>query len=421
MQATTKRQQLTQFILPTVLFYLIALPLILSGYELGRAHYDQLHFHLPVIQGFIQQLDFSDYHAATTPGYHAVMALIGRYFDDSLMVLQLFNSLITLGLILYLYRYLTTKFSQTTSLVLLLPVIFSIYILPTGVWLAPDNLSQLLLAWLMINISQLQLNKRHLITIAAVLALAVITRQTFIWLALLLGVAGLSHCYINQTSKTAWLKINSLILLTTLPAFLLLLSFVVLWQGLVPPSFQHIHQHISPSAPAFFFTLFAFYGLFYLPVIYTNLKQQLQPRWFILGACVGFTCAILVDSNYSIEAGRFSGFWNFVKRAPTIEQKSLLIILMSTIGAGLFFALVKTIALKQRIILLTASFAFIMTITVNQFVYERYYAGFIYILLFMILVNSPQQNPPSITKLLSPLFLALFNLGILIIGLKLLA
>jgi len=76
-------------LLSILAFYVPALPLILLDYNAGRAFTDQHFGHLPTIMAFAEQLDFSDYRSATTPGYHALIALFAKFFSQNVIFLKL--------------------------------------------------------------------------------------------------------------------------------------------------------------------------------------------------------------------------------------------------------------------------------------------------------------------------------------------
>jgi hypothetical protein len=406
-------------VLPVVVFYLLALPLILMGYSQGRAFFDQSHFHLPVIEAFVKQFDFSDYHAATTPGYHAVLAGVAKVFGSNESLLKLVSSLFSAGLIALLASYLCQSFDRLKTLVLLLPLIFSIYFLPAGVWLLPDNLAWLSVAVILLRASQLPLTKQHYILMGLVLFGAVLVRQSNLWLAAIIWASALSAAFFEKRNVIV------IAVIATLPAFCLLFAISQYWGGLVPPSFQNIHQHFSFSVPAFFFAAFAFYSLFYLPIIFFSLKQRIDWRWIAIGALIGFSVALGVDTDYNRAAGRFSGLWNFVKLAPVIGHKSVLLIILSTIGGGLYCAMLLLLTKPVRLVIGLSTLAFIVALIPNQFVYERYFSGFIFILLVVFVSHSTRvgHDEKAIIKpprwvWVAPLIFALFNGLILFRGLQ---
>lgn len=383
---------------PVAVFLVIAFTLIIIDHNQGRAYFDHTHFHLPVIKQLIENFDISDYKAATAPGYHLIFAVIGQLTGLNVTLFKLVNALITSLFIGYLSVKLSVNRPPLQVLLLMLPMVLSVYILPSGIWLLPDNLAWFALAWLIFQIKHSPFDNKQLLCIAIVLALAVLVRQTYLWLVSIIWASGISvyiklimnnkqltnkidDSYKNSQNTNSALTYFLKCLLTTLPAFLVLAYLAITWQGLVPPSFQSIHHHISPSAPAFFFALFGVYTTFYIPFFYRQIKNNITIISIIIGAIVGFLSVIFIDSSYDVKAGRFGGLWNIIKIAPSIGDKSLLMVMLSTLGGAVFIVLLRLLNHKERLIILIACIAFVSAMTVNQFVYERYFSGFIYIIL----------------------------------------
>lgn len=376
---------------PVAVFLAIALTLIVIDHNKGRAYFDHTHFHLPVIEGLIKDFDISDYKAATAPGYHLIFASIGQVTGLNITLFKLINALITAVFIAYLCSKLGERFRPIQALLIVLPMVLSVYILPAGVWLLPDNLAWLTVAWLMFQINSSPFTNKQLVYIAIVLALAVFIRQTYLWLTAIVWASGLS-VLIEQfktkpfTNKNGPIAIYPLkCILCTIPAFIVIAYLGITWGGLVPPSFQSIHHHISPSTPAFFFALFAVYTTFYIPIFIRQTRHKITKESILIGAFIGFISVIFIASTYDMKAGRFGGLWNIIKLAPTIGDKSLLMIFLSTLGGVVFTTLIQLLDKKARLILVIASTAFVSAMTVNQFVYERYFSGYIFIVLILLL------------------------------------
>ena len=409
-------------VLTLLAFYSLALPLILLNYNEGRGFYDQWHFHWPVIQAFMQCIDISDYHTASTPGYHIILASLGRLIGPHEVVLKLFSSLFTGLLLAVLARFLSRYFDYRHCLMLLLPVICSLYVFPGGVWLLPDNLAWLTVALLVLLTSDMPISKRHYGLAGLVLISAMSVRQSNLWLAVILwGMALANWCYQRRDNGARYY--NWLAVIVTLPAIVLFYALYVYWGGLVPPSFQKIHQHISYSTPGFFFSLFAVYSVFYLPLMLNTLRHKLsQPyakHWVVCGLVLGFVAVIFVDSDYNHREGRFSGLWNLIKVTPMIGDKSLLLMLLSTLGGGIFTALSLLLKPQQRLVIVLATIAFLLSQIANKFVYERYFSGYIFILLLLFVSRTQVSGEEQANRWLwaGPFVFSLINALILFKGL----
>ncbi|WP_419146705.1 hypothetical protein [Pseudoalteromonas 'SMAR'] len=377
-------------ILTNALFYMLSLPLIILGFNQGRAFSDQQHFHMPTIIHFMKSFDFSDYPAAMTPGYHMLIAIVGMIFTPNEVVLKIAGSIFTALLLAVVAKMLSRTFGGLRATVLILPMIFSIYIFPSGVWLLPDNL-----AWLTVVVSisiatKPLLTKFDFITLGLLLVAAMLVRQPFLWLASLIWAVIIITIYEKEKTYFQAAKYIFWGVVTTLPAFILFYLFTSLWGGVVPPSFQGNHQSISYSSPAFFFSVFFSYSIFFIPLIialYRDVQRECNWRWIFLGALMGFLLAVFPDTSYSRELGRFSGLWNLVQVFPAINEKSLLIILLSTLGGGCFAFMISTLSRRTGFILLSATLAFVTSLMFNKYVFERYVSGFIFIYIYFVISN----------------------------------
>lgn len=409
-------------------FYLLALPMILSGYNSGRAFFDQQHFHLPSVLLFIEQFDFSTYRSATTPGYHALLALFGRFFSADEIFLKLAGSLFSAFFIAVLASQLYPRFYSVKTLFLLLPLIFSLYFFPAAVWLIPDNLAWLSVALIFTLTSKIPLThltspiKIQYAYVGFILVGAMLVRQSNLWLASVVWATALASLLWVKQSNGQKVSTGSWAFLVTLPAFIGFYLFYLLWGGLVPPEFQKAHQHFSFSVPAFFFSVFFVYALFYLPVCFSAIRSLAVKRkyyWIGAGLTLGFILAIFPDTNYDRSMGRFSGLWNFVKIAPSVANKSLLILACSTLGGGLFFVMLLLLNKALRLVVSLATLVFIFSQMANLFVYERYFSGYVFILIFIMLAQADNIKADRLSKWvwLGPVVFTLLNGAILMRGL----
>lgn len=396
------------------IFYTIALPLIFLNINYGRAFDDQKLFHLPTILHFIQSLDFTDYPSATTPGYHLILAVVGQLFSSNEILLKLASSIFTAVLIGTVAEILHRHFGKLKSILLSLPMLVSIYILPSGVWLLPDNLAWLAVLGVFILATKSELSDRHFIYLACILILAMMVRQPFLWLASTVWASALAY-YAYQTSRLSdKTRFMFKAVLATLPAFAFFYYFYSLWGGLVPPSFQNSHQNISMATPAFFLSVFGFYSLFFLPVMFGAVKDLISGpkcKWVITGSVLGFIVAILPDTSYSMELGRYSGLWNFVKIAPVIAEKSIFIILFSTIGGGIFALFCALLPPQVRVVFALSTLAFVLSLMPNKYVFERYMSGYVFIFIYCALCHIKlKDNPlPPIVAWSGPVVFTAFN------------
>lgn len=397
------------------IFACVALPLIVSNYDHGRAYYDQMTYHYPAIRHFQSGGDFSDYSSATTPGFHLLLAAVAR-LSDSEIALKLVSFFITAVLIgLLALRVARQVSSRVLTVVLVLPLLFSIYFLPSGVWLLPDNLAWLSVFCTLALAQDYRDEGAWYLLVCVTLVAAVLVRQSNIWLCVVpcavAGAAGIGRA--RRLFRVA---------LATVPCLAVLLYFVRLWHGTVPPSFAEKHAAVNFAAAPYFLAVVGFYGLFYLPVIWTPLQHWLRTQPFrqllLWGALLGLAVGISSPTDWEPDAGRVSGLWNLAKLLPSVAHRSLLITLLASLGGLLATALLALAGSRDRLIAIAAALGFVAAQTLSHFVYERYYAALIFFLTILLVadIRSRQPAAPQLT-LAGPAVLAVLNACILAAGL----
>ncbi len=149
-------------------------------------------YQLPTILQLRERLDFSDYPSAQTPLFHLVMAGWGKLVGFELWKLRLLNVAISYGAALALLRLLrrTTSLAAAPAFALSLAFALSPYFFGASFTLLTDNLA-ILFALLALERVHAYATRGSLAALATACALtcgAVMTRQSFLWLALVLAV-----------------------------------------------------------------------------------------------------------------------------------------------------------------------------------------------------------------------------------------
>ncbi len=181
------------------LVMLLCLYLQINLGMVGRGGYDHINFHAPTIHAFANQWphpQFDDYLSATTPGYHILLAIVGRYlgldplfyFSFAITAMLLTIPISTVAFGLWAARTKThSRFPLVSEwllgTVVVLPLIASPYVLASGVWLLPDNL-----AWLLVLLTIRPLlagivQTKNLVFASVFLLLLVSVRQIHLWAA----------------------------------------------------------------------------------------------------------------------------------------------------------------------------------------------------------------------------------------------
>jgi hypothetical protein len=399
------------------IFACIALPLILHNYDQGRAYYDQMTYHYPAIRHFLAGGDFRDYSSATTPGFHLLLAAVARLISDSERVLKLASFLITVALIGWVALRVARQVSdRTVAVILILPLLLSIYFLPSGVWLLPDNLAWLSVFCALVLAQEYRDEGTWYVLVSITLAAAVFVRQSNAWLC---AVA----CAVALAPTASWSDLDGIprrlirVSLAIAPCLGVLVYFVRLWHGSVPPSFAEKHAAINFAAAPYFLAVVGFYGLFYLPVIWGPVvRASRHLLWW--GALAGLTVGASSPTDWDQDAGRVSGLWNLARLLPSVAHRSVLIVSLAAFGGSIGAALLALASRRDRVIAAVAAVGFVAAQTLSHFVYERYYAGFVF-LIMILLVADIARRVAAVPRwaLAGPAALALLNACVLAAGL----
>lgn len=403
-----------------IAFFLALLSIVLMDYDGSaptpdeyrtRAGFDHGGYHLPVIDAFAVQLptpDLSDYASATTPGYHLLMAAVVRTISADARLLRTVSLLIGSALVGLLVGAMAHARGAPFAVTRTLPLAASLYVVSSAAWLLPDNAAWLCVLGIVLLSLKPSLRVRMLVLAGAVLMALVLVRQIHlwaaapIWLAWWLGPAedDARHATLLPTPDNPLRRRAAraaLAVAFTLPAFLVVGWFFLVWGGMTPPSFDERLSGPNPVVPATVLTLIAIYGAFFagdwLPAAWLALRQN--PRlWAIvlLGAIIGLIVGVAPHSSYHWE-DRISHLWNVVRRLPTLAERSPVIALGSVAG-GVTVALIGA-ALPRRdaFILLAALAGFVASQTAGALAWPRYYEPLLLILLALACARIPRVAP----------------------------
>ncbi len=390
---------------------------ILSGNMQGRGAVDDLWYHWQAIQGFAHELpnpDLSDYASATTPGYHLLLApLVAAGMGHT--GVQLVASLWTLALFGLMAWVVSGRFGLG-AIPLMLPMVASVYVLYQGIWLLPDNSG-----WLgVLLILMLQLRKRPgpwVWVLSGVLLVGLVwLRQIHIWIAAVIWLSA----WIGAEGDTPQprrfftplvprLGRTAIALACTVPAFTTLAWFVLLWGGLVPPTFHNQHEGPNPATPGFILTQLAILSVFFFPLLYPRLKTMWRTHrgWIMLGAMLGLMLGLAPDSMPSIDSGRYSGWWRFIGMAPGVLGRSPIFVIGSLTG-GVCAALWIGLADRRDAWIWTGLLvAFIAAQSANHASWQRYHEPMLLIVLLLIMARSTMGAAQTRSAILGSILLAL--------------
>lgn len=393
-----------------LIYYTCALPVVFSSrIDSGRAAADHLNYHEPVIHTFARQWpapDLSNYHSATTPLYHLLLAGAEVAFGPSRRGLMLLGSVFTAGLLGLLAWSLPARTGM--RLVLMLPLLGSMYVLFPGIWLLPDNAG-----WLgVLGVLLLALRCRSMATLllagGCVLVLLVLTRQIHIWAAgviwaaawlgmddspapdLVQPVRPVQSVRALLSDMPTRLRRLAPALLATLPAFAVLAYFIHLWGGVVVPRYQQGHHGgyhgWNPATAAFFLSIVGSLVPFYAGFVWDGLRRLMRTPMVLAGVILlAVVLTVVPETTYDASVGRKSGLWNLVKVAPVIaDHTSLVLLILAPLGAVGLASLLAQVRARAGWIYLGAMVAFVAAQTASPQLWQRYHEPFVLMVLALM-------------------------------------
>ena len=395
------------------LLLLPALYLILTGNNNGRAAFDATAYHLRFIRDLTAQFpnfDLSNPLTATTPGYHILLATVAQVGGSSLVALRLTSALIGCAFVGLAAFTLARRTRPSTALFLGLPLVASIYVVGSAAWTVPDNLAWLCVTAILALALHPASRRWHLALACAVLVALVLARQIHIWAAAMVWIAAFANARARGRSFAAAVLAATPWFVATIPAFGTLWLFMRHWGGLTPPRFQNELQGLNLATPAFILLQVAILCAGFLPWVIGPVRRawQTQRGMLILAGICGVLLAALPVTTASFEAGRFSGWWALVERAPVLAGRtSLLMLVASPLGAISMCALLLGLPARERTILGVSLLAFTAALTSNYYCWQRYHEPLLLVVLpLMCVMQREARSSSGVRDALFPLALA---------------
>ncbi|MFN9993657.1 MAG: hypothetical protein ACK54H_09945 [Phycisphaerales bacterium] len=364
-----------------------------------RVHYDQSLYHEPAIRAFMHQwpdIDLYDYLSATTPGYHLILAAFAGAFGDSANVMRIASGIIALLLVGLFGAAMSSRVKPIVAGFLAWPLACSMYVVQSGVYLLPDNLGWLGVCAMIVMALRTNPGILCISFMGLWLIFVVMARQLHAWtFGLVLVAAWLSDTdsrerYIGPALLRNFAgKFSKLVvaILAVSPAMLLLYGFVRMWDGPVPPRFATQYSGgFNAASTAFLLSLIAVIGIFQLPTFAPTLATMWRTsrRSVWISAISGFIAAAITPTMYDYPSGRRSGLWNIAAKLPNIGHSSVLILVLSTVGAIVFLALLKPLRARDRIVMCATFGGFCIATAAGVELWQRYTEPFV--LMFITLL-----------------------------------
>ncbi|MEC9374275.1 MAG: hypothetical protein VYC34_10545 [Planctomycetota bacterium] len=380
----------------------------LDAFPQTRGAADQDKFHLVAIRQFIAEwpkFDVTDYASATTPGYHILIATVGRLISDDLLALRLAGSMFGVGLVFTFGTLMARRTSMREGAALAAPLACSMFIVSAGAWLLTDNAGW----WGVLGIMSIaffaRVRARSLALGGLALLALVAIRQIHLWAAAMVWLAAFLGSPVEaedgmeargERRLVSRLSRSAVAAVATLPAFLFVGWFVKTWGGLAPPTFQTPYATTkgslvtggNPATVGTVLALAGIFGVFFLGYAWPAARARLAMArgwWGVIGVftLLAFLACAIPVTTYSHAEGRWTGIWDVVRRTPIVMDRSLFLIGAATVGGamlGLWFTALRD---RDRWMFLGSFVAFLAAQAASALAWQRYYEPFL-VMLFAI-------------------------------------
>jgi hypothetical protein len=369
------KPRVSPFFWVVALFAALCLPLILAK---GRGYsWDETRYYIPAILQIREhwpRLDLrADSLSATAPGYPYLLASASFLIGSGRLNLRLANWGVSLAILWIVWRQLPFS-RRSLALVALLPLAASNFFVKSASWVVTDNAALLGMALVLAG----ALGGKESFPAWAqgiVAAVTVMVRQTYVWLAVPVGL----QC-LRGSRRALFGAASSLLALGVL--VLLALS----WGGLVPPEWTAAAQvHGSGwvagfASFAYILSVFAAVGVVYYFAA-SGMKRWRQDFLNVvscLAALFGLFAALIGPTDFSYSDGRWGGyFWPLIASLPAPGHRSLFFLAAAPLGGALlgamFTHLKRARGFTRAFIWISSYCAWAATFFPNRELFHRYY------------------------------------------------
>jgi dolichyl-phosphate-mannose-protein mannosyltransferase len=360
---------------------------------------DETAYYVPVIRQIYARWPtvdlLADGRTDKPPGYPFLMAtaakVVGLNFDRLRLVQILLSAMIPA----VLYFWLRMAWPAVAAIAVLAPLALSSFFVKASVYFVTDNVALLCAATALFALLRTRWTVPSLGLLLIANAVAVSIRQDTLWLAgptlLALGILlwrrqkGLRP---ESAKIFAWqcLLLAGAILI---PAAMIL-GLWLTWKGLAPPTFYlkgaragfglaPVAYILSVVAIGWWPYLFAVHG-------FSAAVKLATHRPVLWCGAVGLLAALAANTEYNQTSGHWGGYlWSLAAMLPAFGGRSLPFLLLAPLGAlalGVGFRRLIAVNAVGAAILGVAFLAWAMSLTVNPYIFHRYYEP--YVLLFLV-------------------------------------
>ena len=348
---------------------------------------DELVYHYPIIIKFAREyphIDFVNYRSATSPLFHIAFMFAGKLMGFELYKLRILNVLISYIAVAVLFRLLIFRLNMPVLRALIFSLMFSLspYFFGASFILLTSNLGMLfcLSAVNCFYRFREDASLKYLLLTCLFIAAALLTRQTFAWLAL----SFLIYLMIAQMTLASRIAALAALVIAIMP----LLTLVILWHGLVPPGFQQKHTtntllNLKPAE--FMIALIGLYSLFLRMNSFIALMHDFN-RLHLAALVIGILLILLYPISWQ---PRDMGYlWRISSYLPTLGSTGVLF--WALVPAGMVVIAHQVLSGSDKVLPVVFLVSFLIVMMSSELVYQKYFDPFA--LLFIFLLSGRQGS-----------------------------
>ncbi|MEM7756160.1 MAG: hypothetical protein AAF297_11055 [Planctomycetota bacterium] len=399
-----------------------ALPVILTGSMVGRGAFDQLNYHEPMIRRFAEAwpaVDLSNYLSATTPLYHLVLAglaaaLPGPADAASMIVLRLVGLLFALAAVGGLGWMVARGAGRLVGCLAGLALGAGLYFFASAAWLLPDDAAWALVLLVLGLCLRPKVGWRGLLAAGLVVLVLVNIRQSHVWTAAIVWTAAWLSAvrWEADADSELWEDVRPLLLnpvgslgrvgigvLATAPAFVAIGLWYREWGGFVPPVYHSYMQGANPAVVPLMVLQIAIIGGalvgFWGPRLVDDWRAAERPRrtalvlGFVAATLIGLVIAVVPETTWDKDAGRWSGYWNLTQKLPDLAGRTnLAFVVLCPLGMIALLGLLRAADRRTRWVLFGALVAATAALSINQNAWQRYQEPLLVILMMLLAASA---------------------------------
>ena len=361
----------------------------LKDLRTNEAAWDDFYFHMPQINYFLANGFNNGYHSfvAMIPGMHLLYAGLAFLFGVSHLDYQnnLIFALHSFWVVLYIScaLYIAYRLSEINSvrpIVFIVPLLCSSY--PVYSWIWPTTDLPMTVLFFAISFIEIRITKSKelkIIHYSILSAVGVLVRQSFIFIAFVPLTVLIVNLIQYRKNPQVYLPMQALIsflpICVSLP---ILIYFVVIWNGVVPPGFERHTGSISEAGVVLAHVL-AFSGVLGAP--YTICLMRLL-RWktlTLLGlflvalvAAIASTTYLPLDPN-PVDGRYGSIIWTIEAKLPGEHIRHFFMFAVIALGTWIWISAWCVCYREGRTDAVLLAFGlYTLTLMLQKFNFQRY-------------------------------------------------